>query len=119
MPKTDLVAGRINTTWLRADRTGIFKGLCAEYCGLQHAHMDFLVVAQSQADYQAWLATQQQTPALTTALEQRGRTVFESASCASCHTARGTTADGKVGPDLTHLATRRQIGAGTVPNTPG
>jgi cytochrome c oxidase subunit 2 len=119
MPKTDLIAGRINTTWLRADRAGTFKGLCAEYCGLQHAHMDFLVVAQPQADYQAWLGSQQAPAQATTALQQRGRTVFENASCASCHTVAGTTANGKVGPNLTHLATRRQIGAGTVPNTAG
>jgi cytochrome c oxidase subunit II len=119
MPKTDLVAGRVNETWLRADRAGTFKGLCAEYCGLQHAHMDFLVVAQPPAQYQSWLASQQAPAQLTSALQRRGRAVFESASCASCHTVQGTTAQGKVGPDLTHLATRAQIAAGTVPNTPG
>jgi cytochrome c oxidase subunit 2 len=119
MPKTDLVAGRINTTWLHADRIGTYKGLCAEYCGLQHAHMDFLVVAQPPGQYQAWLASQQAPVQLTTAPQLRGRAVFEDASCASCHTVAGTTANGKVGPNLTHLATRSQIAAGAAPNTAG
>jgi cytochrome c oxidase subunit 2 len=118
--KTDLVAGRVNTTWLRAERAGRFRGQCAEYCGAQHAHMALVVVAEPEAAFRSWAAQQaQDAPAPTTAAEQRGLEVLESASCASCHTVRGTTARGTVGPDLTHLATRSEIGAGTLPNDPG
>ncbi len=118
--KTDLVAGRLNRTWLRAERAGRFRGQCAEFCGLQHAHMAFVVVAEPERDFRSWLSQQaRDVPAATTALAQRGRDVFESASCASCHTVRGTTAHGTVGPDLTHVSTRSEIGAGTLPNDPG
>jgi cytochrome c oxidase subunit 2 len=120
MPKTDLVAGRVNDTWIKAQRDGTFAGRCAEYCGLQHAHMGFEVVAQPVADFDRWVS-QQAAPveASSDPLAQRGRQVFESASCASCHTVRGTTAHGDVGPDLTHVGTRSTLGAGTIPNTKG
>ena len=120
MPKTDLVAGRVNDTWIRATRQGTFRGQCAEYCGLQHAHMDFTVVAQSAQDYSAWLASQQApAPTPQNALAAHGLKVLENGSCASCHTLRGTGAHGTAGPDLTHLATRSRIGAEAVPNTRG
>jgi cytochrome c oxidase subunit 2 len=120
MPKTDLIAGRTNDTWIKADHAGTFRGQCAEYCGAQHAHMAFLVIAQSPADYASWTTQQaQDAPAPTTPQEARGLQVLETASCASCHTVRGTSAHGTVGPDLTHLATRSQIGAGTLPNDTG
>ncbi|MDQ6937410.1 MAG: cytochrome c oxidase subunit II [Actinomycetota bacterium] len=123
-PKTDLVAGRINDTWLKADRIGTFRGQCAEYCGLQHAHMAFLVVAQSAGDYARWLDGQA-GPAPGTAQAAsdpqvaRGEQVFVSSSCASCHSVAGTSAQGRVGPDLTHLADRTTLAAGTTPNTAG
>ncbi len=118
--KTDLVAGRVNTTWLRAEREGRFRGQCAEYCGTQHAHMALVVVAEPDAAFRAWTRRQaQDAPAPRDALEARGLRVLETASCASCHTVRGTAARGTVGPDLTHLATREEIGAGTLPNDPG
>jgi cytochrome c oxidase subunit 2 len=120
MPKTDLVAGRVNDTWVRARRAGTFKGQCAEFCGLQHAHMDFTVVAQQPADYRAWLAQQAApAPAPQSALAARGLQVLETGSCASCHTVRGSSARGAVGPDLTHLATRSRIGGEAIPNTRG
>lgn len=120
MPKTDLIAGRVNEMWLKATKAGNYRGQCAEYCGLQHAHMGFSVVAEDPQQFQAWVTEQAQPAAApTTALQTRGRDVFTSATCASCHTVRGTSADGKVGPDLTHLATRSRIGAEAVPNTPG
>ena len=120
MPKTDLLPDRVNDTWLQADRAGTYRGQCAEYCGLQHAHMAFQVVAEPDADFRRWLTGQEQdaaTPA--TAQERRGMEVFTSGSCATCHTIRGTSADGHVGPDLTHLGSRQWIAAGAVPNDVG
>ncbi len=118
--KTDLVAGRVNRTWVRAERPGRFRGQCAEFCGLQHAHMALVVVAEPEAQFREWAAEQaRDVPAATSALARRGQEVLESSSCASCHTVRGTSAQGKVGPDLTHLSTRSEIGAGTLPNDPG
>jgi cytochrome c oxidase subunit 2 len=120
MPKTDLVAGRVNDTWLQATEDGTFRGRCAEYCGLQHANMQFLVVAQPKQQFDQWLQQQAQPAAdQLNDLQRKGKQVFENASCASCHTMRGTTAHGDVGPDLTHLASRQEIGAGAAPNTRG
>jgi cytochrome c oxidase subunit 2 len=120
MPKTDLIPGQVNETWLTANRPGIYRGQCAEYCGLQHALMAFLVVADGPAAFDRWVALQR-APAAEPAgtLATRGRQVLERTSCATCHTVRGTSARGTAGPDLTHLASRQQLGAGAVPNTPG
>jgi cytochrome c oxidase subunit 2 len=118
--KTDLIPNKDNDTWLQADKAGTYRGQCAEYCGVQHAGMSFLVVAQPRADFDRWMADEArpaQTP--TQALATRGEQVFESQSCSACHTIRGTTADGKVGPDLTHFGSRQQLGAGVAPNDPG
>jgi cytochrome c oxidase subunit II len=118
--KTDLIAGKVNRTWVQADRPGIYRGQCAEYCGLQHANMAFYVVAQSPADFRAWLARERRpvaAPATSGLLH--GQSVFLSQPCGACHTVRGTPAHGTVGPDLTHFGSRISIGAGTVPNTPG
>lgn len=131
--KMDVIPGQINETWLRADRAGVFRGACVEFCGLQHAHMAFAVVAESPAKYAAWAAQQRSEAALpagapteapTTAaatrqesnVVQAGEAVFVS-SCGSCHAVRGTDALGRVGPDLTHIASRLTIGAGLVDNT--
>jgi cytochrome c oxidase subunit 2 len=124
MPKTDLVAGRINNTWITADRVGSYHGQCAEYCGLQHANMAFQVVAQTQNQYESWLREQADVaPGVAAAasdpLIDRGRQVIETASCGSCHTVRGTSADGTIGPDLTHVGDRTEIGAGAVENNVG
>ncbi|HEY7072408.1 MAG TPA: cytochrome c oxidase subunit II [Acidimicrobiales bacterium] len=111
--KQDLVPGMDNHLSLEADHAGRFRGQCAEYCGLQHAHMVFFVRAQPPADFEQWLADQERPAAEpTSALARQGRTTFEGSSCAGCHTIRGTTADGELGPDLTHLAGRETIGAG-------
>ncbi|MEU6731352.1 cytochrome c oxidase subunit II [Nonomuraea wenchangensis] len=112
--KTDLVAGRVNDMWFTANRPGLFRGQCAEYCGTQHGRMALHIVAEPDAAFNAWLARQSQ-PA-TAAGE--GRQVFEAASCASCHTVAGTSAAGRQGPDLTHVGGRRFLGAGTLHNTP-
>lgn len=117
--KTDLIAGRTNTTWVRAEQPGRYRGQCAEYCGLQHAHMAFMVVAESQADFNAWLARLSRPQPPQTDAQRRGLQVFEQSACASCHTIRGTTATGTIGPDLSNVGSRWSIGAGAVPNDPG
>jgi cytochrome c oxidase subunit 2 len=117
--KTDLIPGRENVAWIEADRPGVYGGQCAEYCGIQHTHMGLLVVAQPEAEYEQWAAGQR-APAVTPAdsTTDRGRETFLRA-CALCHTVRGTPAGGRLGPDLTHLASRRTLAAGLLPNTAG
>ncbi|MEV0970784.1 cytochrome c oxidase subunit II [Microtetraspora glauca] len=90
--KTDLVAGRVNDMWLRAERDGVYRGQCAEYCGIQHGHMAFHVIAQPPAAFASWL-TGQSRPAATPpgGAAARGLRVLQSSSCASCHSVRGTT----------------------------
>jgi cytochrome c oxidase subunit II len=114
--KIDMIPGRTNTVLLEADRTGVFRGQCSEFCGLQHAHMSFLVYADTPQAFRAWLADQAR-PARAIA-GTRGEQVFLSAPCAGCHTIRGTPATGDVGPDLTHLASRSRLAANTLANTP-
>ena len=117
--KRDLIPGYTTAIWMEADRTGIFRGQCAEYCGLQHAHMAFNVVAEPEEDFERWLdAMRQPARDPQTDAERRGHEVFMTARCATCHTVRGTEAHGQIAPDLTHLATRSTLGAGTLPNTP-
>jgi cytochrome c oxidase subunit 2 len=120
IPKTDLIAGRTRETWLRADRAGIFHGQCAEYCGIQHAHMAFAVIVQPRSDFDAWQRDASRPAGVPAdAAARRGLQVFEQATCATCHTIRGTTAHGTVGPDLTNIGSRWSLGAGTVPNERG
>jgi cytochrome c oxidase subunit 2 len=107
--KIDLIPGRENRLLLEADRPGRYRGQCSEFCGVQHAHMAVAVVAQTPADFRRWLARQRQ-PA-----SESSETFMH--SCASCHTIRGTRADGTVGPDLTHVASRQTLAALTIPNT--
>jgi cytochrome c oxidase subunit II len=116
--KVDLIPGRLNELWLRADRPGVYRGQCAEYCGLQHAKMALVVVAESSDDFERWLTgNRAPAPAPITAVQQRGRDVVERGPCAMCHNITGTNAGGRTAPDLTHFATRSTIGAGTLPNT--
>ncbi len=118
--KRDLIPGRVNHFWLQADEPGEYWGLCAEYCGTQHAKMLFVVVAKPQAQFDQWLAQQQQPAATPTdALTQEGFDVFMDADCGRCHTISGTEADGDFGPDLTHFAGRLTLGAGAARNTRG
>jgi cytochrome c oxidase subunit II len=118
--KIDLIPGQINHIWIEADRPGLFRGQCAEFCGLQHAHMGLIVVAESPADYAAWRAHQLQ-PASPPSdpLRARGQHLFESGPCALCHAVRGSEAGGRNGPDLTHLASRTTLAAATLPNRRG
>jgi cytochrome c oxidase subunit II len=118
--KRDLIPGRENSLWLQADSAGEFRGQCAEYCGHQHAKMGFLVVAEPPERFTRWLALQRDTAATPTdSLAERGRKVFLSTSCPMCHAIAGTPSGSRVGPDLTHLAGRRTIAAGTLSNTRG
>jgi cytochrome c oxidase subunit 2 len=118
--KTDTIPGQTNTLWIEADDAGVYRGQCAEFCGRQHANMAFLVVADPPDQFQAWLAEMQSAPPQPSdPLALRGRQVFLNGACAGCHTVSGTDAAGTVGPDLTHLATREYIAAGTLPNTTG
>ena len=118
--KRDLVPGLKNTLWIQADRSGIYRGECAEFCGHQHAKMAFVVVAESQAQFDRWYAGQlQEAAAPTDSLRAQGLEVFQSRSCAMCHQIRGTLAGGQVAPDLTHIGSRRTLAAGALPNTRG
>jgi cytochrome c oxidase subunit 2 len=118
--KRDLIPGHDAQLWIEADRPGTYRGFCAEFCGHQHAHMGLLVIADPPDRYAAWYAAQLQTPPPPVSpLEQRGRQVVESAPCALCHNIQGTQASGRLGPDLTHLASRRTLAAAALPNTRG
>ncbi len=122
--KTDMIPGLINRTWLASDREGVFRGPCAEYCGVQHALMAFEVVVRSPEDYEQWIAQRQAAAAATAdvpeddELAQRGRELYFTRGCNNCHRIAGTAAVGVRGPDLTHLANRRTLAAGVLPNTP-
>jgi cytochrome c oxidase subunit 2 len=117
--KTDLIPGQTNVTWMEADKPGVYRGQCAEYCGLQHAHMALTVVAQEPEAFEAWRAGQLEPASeANTERVQAGLTAFIQ-KCGICHTVRGTRAQGIVGPDLSHLMERRTLAAGTLPNTPG
>jgi cytochrome c oxidase subunit II len=118
--KTDLIPGHETTTWIRADRAGVFRGQCAEFCGHQHAHMAFTVVVESPEQFKAWYDDQLKPAAEPSTPEQaRGRQVFMSSPCVMCHRIGGTDAGGAVGPDLTHFASRPTIAAGTLENKRG
>ncbi|MEO5771765.1 MAG: c-type cytochrome, partial [Burkholderiaceae bacterium] len=109
--KLDMVPGKINRLRLRADRAGVFRGQCAEYCGGPHAQMAFFVVAVERPRFDAWAAAQRAPAAAS-------NPQFE-ARCAACHAVRGTPAAGVLGPDLTHVGSRLSLGAGILPNNVG
>lgn len=116
--KRDLIPGLVTHTWIQADQPGTYRGQCAEFCGHQHAHMAFHVIAEPMDAFRSWLEEQRvasRPPA--TAAEQRGHDVFMQGPCVMCHTIRGTTAGSRIGPDLTHVAGRRTLAAATLPNT--
>ncbi|MGH3091192.1 MAG: cytochrome c oxidase subunit II [Gaiellaceae bacterium] len=116
--KIDLVPGRMSSIVLEADRPGVYRGRCAEFCGVQHANMAFLVIAEPLDEFEAWAERMAAPPqAATDEGGARGQEVFLEYGCGGCHTIAGTEADGELGPDLTHLGDRRTIAAGTIPNT--
>jgi cytochrome c oxidase subunit II len=118
-PKIDLIPGRVNHLVLEPTRTGEFRGVCAEYCGMAHALMAFDVVVMEAGAFDAWLASRRApAPEPDGPLELRGREAFLGNGCGACHTIRGTPAEGLVGPDLTHVGARPTLAAGILPNTP-
>jgi cytochrome c oxidase subunit 2 len=117
--KTDTIPGQTNVMWLQADKAGVYRGQCTQYCGAQHAHMAMYVVADEPNAYAAWLQDQlEPAPPPASDLARRGASAFAS-YCAACHAVRGSGAGGILGPDLTHLMSRKTIAAGLLPNTPG
>lgn len=118
--KIEMVPGWTNVIHLEADEPGIYFGKCAEFCGVQHANMEFLVIAQEEDDFQGWLEQQRSSAAQPEDdLTRKGQQVFLGSACVYCHTIRGTNASGRLGPDLTHLASRRTIGARMLENNHG
>jgi cytochrome c oxidase subunit 2 len=119
MGKQDLIPGRKNYLTIKADKPGLYRGQCAEFCGLEHAHMAILVFAQNPDAFDAWRRQQVKLADLPGApMRQAGLRLFLSRPCASCHAIAGTDAGGRLGPDLTHFASRATIAAGRLPNTP-
>jgi cytochrome c oxidase subunit II len=118
--KRDAMPGRVNGLTLQADRPGVYRGQCAEYCGEQHARMAFHVVVHDPRDFATWLARQAAAAAapVNSRLEL-GRQAFLKNGCAACHTIRGVSAANNLGPDLTHVGGRSHIGAGTLRNQGG
>jgi cytochrome c oxidase subunit 2 len=120
MGKRDLIPGIITNTWIQADEPGVYRGQCAEFCGYQHAHMALTVVAEPIETFQAWIRHQRESaPEPDTDEQRRGRDVFMQSTCVTCHAIRGTDAGSHVGPELTHVASRLTLAAGTLPNTRG
>jgi cytochrome c oxidase subunit II len=115
--KTDLIPNHPNRMWMDPQHTGIFVGQCAQYCGTQHAKMLLRVSVDSPEDFAQWVR-EQQRPAVADERVATGRRVFETTACINCHAINGTVANGRFGPDLTHLMSRITIAAGAALNTP-
>ena len=115
--KMDLIPNRVNTMWIDPETAGLYLGQCAQYCGVQHAKMLLRVYADTPQEFAAWVA-QQQKPAVEDPAVAEGREIFLHNACVNCHTVTGTPANGRFGPDLTHLASRDTIASGAVENTP-
>ena len=115
--KTDLIPNHPNDTWIDPHETGLFVGQCAQYCGTQHALMLLRVYVQTRADFDRWIQ-EQSRPAQVSNTVSEGQRIFERTACINCHTVAGTAANGRYGPDLTHLMSRDTIASGAAPNTP-
>jgi len=113
--KMDMLPGRMQHLLVQADRPGVFRGQCAEFCGTQHARMALHVVAMAPADFDAWLDAQARPAAPAGAALQAGRDAFLAHRCDACHAVRGVSEGGRLGPDLTHVGSRLHLGAGTLP----
>ncbi len=116
--KMDVVPGRDNYIWLEASTPGAYQGRCAEFCGTQHAWMNFKVYALSEHDYEQWEAIANNVPADPTQADaMAGKQLFFAHTCVNCHTIQGTDAQATIGPDLTHIASRKEIGGGVLQNS--
>ncbi|OJU13002.1 MAG: cytochrome c oxidase subunit II [Alphaproteobacteria bacterium 64-11] len=115
--KMDAIPGQTNETWIEADKPGVYRGQCTEYCGLEHARMGIVLVAQTPADFQKWWAHQLASPAQPSGAALAGQGDFQM-RCGGCHAVRGTEAAGALGPDLSHLMSRGTIASGMLPNDP-
>jgi cytochrome c oxidase subunit 2 len=115
--KTDCIPGRINSMWFQTDKPGLYVGQCAEYCGTQHANMLLRVTVDSPNDFENWLENERK-PAVEDSAAKAGRATFLGQSCINCHRVRGTPAQGRYAPDLTHLMARQTLASGMIPNTP-
>jgi cytochrome c oxidase subunit II len=115
--KTDLIPNHPNSMWFDPQQTGLYLGQCAQYCGTQHAKMLLRVYVQSRQDFDHWVAQQTQLAHTSTSVSE-GQRIFETTACINCHAVSGTVANGRFGPDLTHLMSRETIASGAAPNTP-
>ena len=115
--KTDLIPNRVNSTWIDPHQPGVYLGQCAQYCGTQHAKMLLRVYVQTREEFNRWIQEQVQSAHVIDMVSE-GRRIFETTACINCHTVAGTIADGRFGPDLTHIMSRDTIGSGAAPNTP-
>ena len=113
--KTDTIPGRNNVTWMQADKPGLYRGQCTEYCGLQHANMGVFIHADARDDFERWRLTQAKVATTSGGV---GEAVFVQ-HCGKCHSIQGTQAHGDKGPDLTHVASRDTLAAGVLTNTIG
>ena len=117
--KIDAIPGTSNYSWIEASDTGEYKGACSEYCGTQHAGMRILVISESKDEFDRWIQEQQKVPSFPAdSIGQRGMKLFMEKTCASCHSISGTAANSHIGPDLTHLASRKTLISGVLTNTP-
>jgi len=115
--KTDLIPNKVNHTWIDPQNTGLYLGQCAQYCGTQHGKMLLRVYVESRQQFDQWIQAQSR-PAVADPTVAEGRKVFETTACINCHAVAGTVANGRFGPDLTHLMSRDTLASGAVPNTP-
>jgi cytochrome c oxidase subunit II len=115
--KTDLIPNRVNNIWVDPHEPGLYLGQCAQYCGVQHAKMLLRVYVDSREQFNQWVQ-EEKKPAMATDGAEEGRRIFETTSCINCHAVAGTVADGRFGPDLTHLMSRDTIASGAALNTP-
>ena len=114
--KTDLIPNKVNSMWIEPERTGLFLGQCAKYCGTQHAKMLLRVYVHTREDFDRWVKKQEKLAANNPSGDA-GRLVFEQTACINCHAVNGTVANGRFGPDLTHLMSRATLGSGALANS--
>jgi cytochrome c oxidase subunit 2 len=115
--KNESIPNQVNHIWFTPDKAGMYVGQCAQFCGVEHAKMLLRVYVQTPEDFAAWVKNQQQ-PAVQDPAVADGRQLFESQACISCHVVRGTAAQGRFGPDLTHFMSRDTLASGVADNTP-